>query len=85
MKRDVRAMYDVIVTTMLTISFTVTSQHGHVDGVSITCSEASTLCNSDVTCRVMLDVFSQACDQSGKNILTAILLRRMWLLLQRFV
>jgi len=30
---DVRAMYDVITATVLTICFSMTSLHGHVDSV----------------------------------------------------
>ena len=36
------------------------------DDEPLTCFEAWLRCRSDVTCRVLIDVFTQACDESGQ-------------------
>jgi len=62
-------MNDVTMMTLLLVWAVVTSlvQCMTLDVVSLTCSDAAKRCDTDVTCRVMLDVFSQACDESGKT------------------
>jgi len=64
-------MNDVTVTTLVTVWAAVTSLGCGVtlDTVSMTCSDAAERCHADVTCRVMLNVFTQACDESGTTYL----------------
>jgi len=42
------------------------TQRQQRDEEPLTCFEASLRCRSDVTCRVLIDVFTQACDESGR-------------------
>ena len=63
---------DVIMTLLLALLAAVTSlgrcvTSPDVDVVSMTCSDAAKRCHTDVTCRTMLNVFTQACDESGTN------------------